>query len=97
VSKDIGLTSIADICVCFDLKRDAIFSYSKEDRQRHMFRDQVIKIVKGRRKSLPREGMRKLMKSLDMEFENANMKVGRNTLFNILKEHIILTLRNLIL
>jgi len=97
VSKDIGLISIADICVCFDLKRDAIYSYSKKDRQRHMFRHQAIKIVKGRRKSLPREGVRKLMKSLDMEFENANLKVGRKTLFNILREHKILTLRNLIL
>jgi len=37
-----------------------------------MFRDQVIKIVKGRGESLPREGVRKPMKSLDMEFENEN-------------------------
>ncbi len=46
-----------------------------------------------RRKSLPREGVRKLKKSLDDEFTKASLKVGRDTLFNILRKHQMLTLR----
>jgi transposase InsO family protein len=37
--------------------------------------------------------VRKLIKSLNHEFENANIKVGRDTLFNVLREHKMLTLR----
>ena len=53
----------------------------------------VISIVKQKRKSLPREGVRKLIRSLDKDFETAHLKVGRDTLFNILRRHNMLTLR----
>ncbi|SDI33425.1 hypothetical protein SAMN04489796_112114, partial [Winogradskyella thalassocola] len=54
---------------------------------------QIIEIVRERRKSLPREGVRKLLKSLDADFTEANIKVGRDTLFNVLRKHQMLTLR----
>ena len=56
-------------------------------------KQQIIHIVKKRRKSLPREGVRKLMKSLNGDFEKQQIKVGRDTLFNVLREHQMLTLR----
>ena len=37
--------------------------------------------------------MRKLVKSLDGEFAKANLKVGRDTLFNVLRKYQMLTLR----
>ena len=37
--------------------------------------------------------MRKLIKSLDYEFTKANIKVGRDALFNVLRKHQMLTLR----
>ncbi len=37
--------------------------------------------------------MRKLVRSLNKEFIDANIKVGRDTLFNILRKHQMLTLR----
>lgn len=37
--------------------------------------------------------MRKLEKSLDNQFNKANLKVGRDTLFNVLRKHNMLTLR----
>ena len=46
-----------------------------------------------RRRSLPREGVRKLKISLNDEFTKANLKVGRDTLFNVLRKHQMLTLR----
>ena len=54
---------------------------------------QIIHIVKKRRKSLPREGVRKLMRSLNQDFEKQRLKVGRDTLFNILRKYKMLTLR----
>lgn len=53
----------------------------------------VLSIVKNRRKSLPREGVRKLTRSLDQEFSDAHLKIGRDTLFNILRKHNMLTRR----
>ncbi len=93
VSKDKGLASIANICECFDLKRDAFYKYRNRHKQRHLFQNEIIEIVKQRRKSLPREGVRKLMKSLNNEFDKAKLKVGRDTLFKVLREHQMLTLR----
>lgn len=37
--------------------------------------------------------MRKLIKSLDNEFTKANLKVGRDALFSVLRKHNMLTLR----
>ena len=37
--------------------------------------------------------MRKLIRSLDNEFYKANLKVGRDTLFSVLRKHNMLTLR----
>jgi putative transposase len=37
--------------------------------------------------------VRKLEKSLDNQFNKANLKVGRDTLFNVLRKHNMLTLR----
>lgn len=37
--------------------------------------------------------MRKVKKSLNEEFNKANLKVSKNTLFNVLKKHSMLTLR----
>ena len=54
---------------------------------------QIIKIVQQKRKSLPREGVRKLKKSLKNDFEKPNLKVGGDTLFNILRKHNMLTFR----
>ena len=42
---------------------------------------------------MPREGVRKLKVSLDHEFTKAKIKVGRDTLFNLLRKHNMLTLR----
>jgi putative transposase len=54
---------------------------------------QIISIVRKRCKSLTREGVRKLMKSLNKEFIKANLNVGRDTLFNVLRKYNMLTLR----
>ncbi|WP_147679303.1 DDE-type integrase/transposase/recombinase, partial [Algibacter pacificus] len=77
----------------FGLKRDAYYKYKHSADKRLKLEQQIINIVRKRRKSLPREGVRKLEKSLKNDFIKANLKVGRDTLFNTLRKHQILTLR----
>ena len=93
VDKTKGLMSVSRVCKCFNLKRDAFYKYNCRVDQRLIFEHQIIDIVKKRRKSLPREGVRKLMKSLNKDFEKQQLIVGRDTLFKVLKEHKMLTLR----
>lgn len=88
-----GFASIKIICDCFDLKRDAYYKYNRRVKHRESFEQELLHIVKKRRKSLPREGVRKLMKSLNQDFEKQKLKVGRDTLFKVLREHQMLTLR----
>ncbi|QLE03061.1 IS3 family transposase [Galbibacter sp. BG1] len=78
---------------CFGLKRDAYYKYKNRADERLKLEQKIVEIVQKRRRSLPREGVRKLIKSLDNEFVKANLKVGRDTLFNVLRKHNMLTLR----
>jgi hypothetical protein len=61
---------------CFGLKRDAYYKYKSRADKRLKLEQQIINIVRKKRKSLPREGVRKLIKSLDVDFTKANIKVG---------------------
>lgn len=88
-----GFVSLSMVCGCFHLKRDAYYKYKTRTDEPLEQEQQILHIVKKRRKSLPREGVRKLVKSLDNEFAKANLKVGRGTLFNVLRKHQMLTLR----
>lgn len=81
------------ITACFDLKRDAYYKHKRRFYKRLETEQKILDIVKQRRKSLPREGVRKLEKSLKDEFAKAQLKVGRDSLFNILRKHNMLTLR----
>jgi len=85
-----GFASLTTITHCFGLKRDAYYKYKSRADNRLRLEQQIIEIVLKRRRSLPREGVRKLKVSLNQEFKNANIKVGRDTLFNILRKHNML-------
>lgn len=85
-----GFASLTTITHCFGLKRDAYYKYKSRADKRLKLEQQIIEIVQKRRRSLPREGVRKLKISLNQEFKNANIKVGRDTLFNILRKHNML-------
>ena len=91
--KSKGFASLTSMTHCFGLKRDAYYKYKSRADKRLELEQQILNIVRKRRKSLPREGVRKLKKSLDGEFTKANLKVGRDTLFSVLRKHNMLTLR----
>jgi putative transposase len=77
----------------FKLKIDAFYKYNRRVSKRLVFEHQIIDIIKKRRKTLPREGEIKLMKSLNFDFEKKHLKVERDTLFCVLREHQMLKLR----
>jgi len=85
--------SIELICNGFFLKRDAFYKYQKRYVAKKKVESNVIKIVKHSRETLPREGTRKLMKSLKNDFINNNLKIGRDQLFRILRENELLVRR----
>ena len=88
-----GFASLSKVCDSFGLKRDAYYKYKCRSDKRKEVEQKIVHIVKKRRKSLPREGVRKLMRSLNQDFEKQQVKVGRDTLFNVLRSYKMLTLR----
>jgi len=85
--------TIDDICSCFGSKRDAYYKYVKRFEKRKSETKDVITLVKECRKSLPREGGRKLYKKLKPDFDKQGIKVGRDTLFTILRDENMLVKR----
>jgi len=85
--------SIFTICNGYDLTRDAFYKYKKRYVKRIKIENQVLEIVHKRRRTLPREGARKLMKSLKMDFQKHNIKIGRDQLLRILRDNNLLIRR----
>jgi putative transposase len=79
--------SIAVLCNGFSLKRDAFYKYQKRYQANKQLETDIIKLVKQSRRILPREGTRKLMKSLKNDFQQNNLKIGRDQLLRILKDN----------
>lgn len=92
-TQETGVYSISEVCNQFELKRDAFYKYRKRFVKKQDIKDQVIKLVKNCRKTLSREGTRKLHKELYKTFMHKNLKVGRDTLFDILREENMLIKR----
>ena len=85
--------SIATICKGYDLTRDAFYKYRKRYVKKIKIENQVLEIVHRRRRILPREGARKLMKSLKADFESHNIKIGRDQLLMLLRNNDLLIKR----
>ena len=79
--------NLSEICALFDLKRDAYYKYLRRYNIRKLQETKIIKMVDSKRKVLPRVGCRKLLNHLEVDFKDANLKIGRDKLFNILREN----------
>ena len=90
--KDRSFT-IEAICEAFSLKRDAYYKFHKRFVSRKQREHNVVQLVRKSRKTLPREGTRKLMKSLYNDFQRQHLKIGRDQLFRILRENGMLIRR----
>lgn len=86
-------TSVSEICLCFGLTRDAYYKYANRVKKRDVVVSKVLNQVKEERKDQPRVGTRKLYKSLYGSFAKEGLKVGRDKLFDILREQQMLVKR----
>lgn len=93
INRNERLFSIGTICNAFDLKRDAYYKYQKRFAIKKQIEQDVIGLVRESRRTLPREGTRKLMRSLKDEFHKYDLKVGRDQLFRILRDNRLLIRR----
>ena len=93
LTKHAGIASISKVCACFNLKRDAYYKYIKRWEHHRSVVSQVIQLVKEERKEQPRVGVRKLYEALQPSFEAAHIKVGRDSLFDILRANNMLVKR----
>lgn len=85
--------SISEICSCFGLTRDAYYKFFKRRKKREAVALKVVKLVKQERKYQPRVGTRKLYQALHTLFILEGLKVGRDKLFDILREQEMLIRR----
>ncbi len=82
-----------EVCNQFELKRDAYYKYRKRENNQNLVNNHVLKLVENSRKTLPRQGTRKLLKSLNDDFNKQSIKMGRDQLFNLLRENNLLIKR----
>ncbi len=85
--------SVSEICLCFGLTRDAYYKFFKRREKREAVALKVVKLVEQERKDQPRVGTRKLYEALHALFILENLKVGRDKLFDILREQEMLIRR----
>jgi hypothetical protein len=92
-TKRSGVASISEVCCYFDLKRDAYYKYQNRFIQRKTRVAQVLELVGKERIIQPRVGTYKLLKELQPSFKAINIKIGRDSLFDILRENNMLIRR----
>jgi transposase InsO family protein len=85
--------SLTLICDLFGVKRDAYYKYIKRFKKRETLKAQVISMVQTERKEQPRVGGRKLYEALNPAFLEAGLKIGRDGLFDILRDYDMLVKR----
>ena len=88
-----GQASIEQTCQCFNLHRDAYYKFKIRKYKKEAVAQQVLELVKEERIEQPRVGTRKLYEALGSSFEANGLKVGRDKLFDILREHDMLIKR----
>jgi putative transposase len=82
--------SISEICSIFDLTRDAYYKFQKRKIKKDAFTKKVLDLVKLERIDLPRGGTRKIYKAIRPSLFDLKIKMGRDSLFDILREHNML-------
>lgn len=85
--------TLSEVCSVYGITRDAWYKYQKRQSKRDSVAKQVIELVKRERKDQPRVGTVKLYEALQPSFKLARLKVGRDSLNDILREHEMLVRR----
>jgi len=78
--------TVSKVCECFGTKRDSFYKHQSREYIVQMNSEMAIGLVNERRKTQPREGCRKLYAALRPNFELEGLKIGRDMLFDILRD-----------
>lgn len=81
---------IERICKEFSITRDAYYKHRRRYQRRRLIEEQVLELVRPKRRVQSREGVRKLHIGLKDDLHRMNLKVGRDKLFDILRTHDML-------
>lgn len=85
--------SIEKTCQLFNLHRDAYYKYLRRDYRRKSDNQKIIELVKHQRNEQPRVGTRKLVKMIKPSLAQQDLKIGRDSLFNVLRSNNLLVKR----
>lgn len=78
--------SVSSVCKSYGLSRQGYYKSLKKSVNAALDKEKVLLLVRDRRKLLIREGGRKLHKCLCKDFKTMGLKIGRDKLFDILRE-----------
>jgi transposase InsO family protein len=92
-TKVTGCVTLETTCNGFGLHRDAYYKQLKRSTKRKILNSKIINLVKEIRSDQPRVGTRKMHVDLQPAFNSLGLKVGRDSLFGILREHQMLVKR----
>ena len=92
-TKHIGQAGMEQTCRCFNLHRDAYYKFKKRRYKQQTVAKEIVEHVKKERLVQPRVGTRKLYQALNFTFEASSLKVGRDKLFDILRDQDMLIKR----
>ena len=92
-NKHTGQASMEQTCQCYDMHRDAYYKFKIRKQKKETVATQVIELVKEERVEQSRVGTVKLHKALKDAFEMSGLKIGRDKLNDILREHDMLIKR----
>ena len=92
-SRKTGMVSVQKVCDCWKLKRDAYYKLKERFKYRNADKAKVIELVKVERQTQPRVGTVKLHKHLKDELMKIGVKIGRDRLFDLLRDNDMLVRR----
>lgn len=85
--------SISQFCEASGMKRDAFYKYHRRNQLSQDTAEQVLSMVREHRKEQPRGGGKKMHEAFKDDFLVKGIKVGRDKLFDILRDHDMLVKR----
>ena len=91
--KEYKLTSPKNTCALFGVHRDAHYKYLKRFNKKQQNHKVIVELVKRERSIQPRVGTRKLIKAIKTPLKNQGIKLGRDALFNLLRDKNLLIRR----
>ena len=87
--------SLSRCCRLFGVSRQAIYQAQSRAENRAKELDQIKPLVQSIRMEMPQIGTRKLYYLLKADFEQLNIKIGRDALFDYLRsEHLLINPKN---